>query len=75
MDVVKENKEYRALIENIQNCQMNLQELKEDMIKAFNIIGMNQLNNLCPNINTYSGAELDLLQLVNMLKLLRIPNM
>ena len=71
MGVAKENEEYRSRIENIQNCQMNSQELEEVMTNAFNITGMYKLNNLCRNINTYSGAELDLPHLLNMHKIVK----
>ena len=43
------------------------------MIKAFNITKISWSQNLFKNFNTYSVVELDLLQLVNMLKILKIP--
>ena len=72
-DAAKENHEYLALIEYIQNNQTNSWELAEEMIKAFNITKISGSQNLFQNFNTYSVVELDLLQLVNMLKILKIP--
>ena len=72
-DAAKENQEYVALIEYIKNSQTNSWELADEMIKVFNIPSMSGSQNLLQNLNTYSVVELDLFQLVNMLKLLKIP--
>ena len=72
-DAAKKNQEYVALIEYIKNSQTNSWELADEMIKVFNISSMSGSQNLLQNLNTYSVVELDLFQLINMLKLLKIP--
>ena len=72
-----ENGVYDAAKDNHELCGsywIYLKQLKEfvrtseKMIKAFNITKISGSQNLFQNFNTYSVVELDLLQLVNMLK-------